>query len=73
VSTWNKSTVQVSCILIQDRPMALLISQDEIEVWVPRSLLEHISKRNNGFLVELKVDMPEWLANEKGLNYDYVE
>ena len=73
MNTWNKSTVRVNCILIQDRPMALLILQDEIEVWIPRSLLEHISKRDNGFLVELKVDMPEWLAEEKGLDYDCVE
>jgi len=53
--------------------MALLISQDENEVWVPRSLLDHISKRDNGFLTEMKVDMPEWLADEKGLDYEHVE
>lgn len=67
----------VRCIILEEREISLHIEQEQargatLRVWIPRSQLDHISKRGSsktGFGVDATIEMPEWLANDKGLDY----
>jgi len=69
----NEEMVKVRCLLIEERPKALLIRQAGSgyvkEAWIPKSILEHISKEmpdKNGWR-ECVITMPLWLAEQKRL------
>lgn len=74
----RQELVKVECVILKETDMALRISQPGLSaLWVPRSLLSHISKkpidnwcgRTSGFR-NAAIDMPQWLAKERGLDYE---
>jgi hypothetical protein len=65
--------VTVRCTIIEERELALCIEQSQarggsLRVWMPRSQLEHISKRQG--TMNSKLEVPEWLCIAKGLDYE---
>lgn len=73
----NSEPARVRCIILEERDISLCIEQAQargstLRVWLPRSQLEIISKKGSsktGFGVDATIEMPEWLANDKGLDY----
>ena len=68
----NPVLVIVECIIERETEKALLVQQDGVTVWIPRSQCSHISKRPhpNSFSLRLgKITLPEWLAEDKNLIY----
>ena len=64
---------RVKCIIIHRTEQAMLIRQGAKETWVPRSLCRtSILGRNkdNPSHKDATIDMPEWLAEEKGITYE---
>lgn len=70
--------VKVKCVIIKETDAALRVSQPgRSAIWIPRSPLNHISKRlvdnwsgrTSGFK-QATIDMPQWLAGKKGLDYE---
>ena len=65
-----KEPVTVRCTIIEEREMSLWIEQKQarngkLQVWIPRSPLNHISKREGE--MASTIEMPEWLCIAKGL------
>jgi hypothetical protein len=65
--------VTVRCTIVEERELALQIEQSHarggtLRVWVPRSQLEHIAKRQGA--MNSSITMPEWLAEAKGLDFE---
>jgi hypothetical protein len=68
--------VTVRCTIIEERELALCVEQSQagqagsgafrISVWLPRSQLYHISRREEAMNSEIA--MPQWLAVAKGLD-----
>lgn len=68
---------RVECIILEEREKSLHVRQEQprggnVDVWLPRSQLEHISKdgkdKETGH-VKARIEMPEWLADQNNLNY----
>ena len=61
----------IRCLLLEETNRAVLLSQGDRTVWLPRSQCDHITRLHRDdtsghFLVE--VEMPDWVAEEKGLS-----
>ena len=77
MSDYDNDPARVKCVIIRETEKALLIRQDQKEinatqeVWVPRSQCSHISKlgRNKTGFFDATIEMSEWLAEEKELDY----
>lgn len=71
----DREPALVRCEILEERERSIHILQrqargGEKREWLPRSQLEHISKRKNEEgKWEADIEMPEWLADEKGLDY----
>lgn len=67
----DKEPAIVRCRIVHETDKALLIEQGVTQTWIPRSQLDHISKKGKhakgGF--EAEIEMPEWLADDKGVEY----
>jgi hypothetical protein len=66
-----KEPAKIRCTIIEEREMSLWIEQKQprggtLRVWIPRSPLDHISKREGE--MTSTIEMPEWLAEAKGLD-----
>ena len=60
----NNKTVEVTVDIIHETDAALLVSDAGEEVWIPKSqITEEIPMSGNTSQLEI----PEWLALEKGL------
>lgn len=62
----------VKCVIIHRTELAMLLRQGTAEHWVPRSLcLTSILgfNKDNPMHKDATIEMPEWLAEEKGLSY----
>jgi hypothetical protein len=60
--------VSVRCTILEERDISLCIEQGGSRVWLPRSGCANISKRPGAMASSIEV--PEWLAEGKGLDYD---
>jgi hypothetical protein len=68
----SEETAKVKCVILEERRLAIQIEQKQgrnskIVVWIPRSQIQHVS-RQKGY--PTTIELPEWLAEEKGLNYE---
>ncbi len=66
----------VRCIILEEREISLHIQQDqarggEVRCWIPRSQIDHISKKGKNAKgdMEAEIEMTEWIAEQKGLDY----
>jgi hypothetical protein len=59
----NENTVRVDCIIKHETDRAVLIDNDDQELWLPKSVIE-IDKIGDGNAI---LFVPEWLAKNKGL------
>lgn len=62
----------VRCVIIHRTENAMLIRQGVKEFWVPRSLCRTSIlgfNKDNPSRRDATVEMPEWLAEEKGIDY----
>lgn len=59
----RSETFEITCELVAETPMAILVDDGDVEVWLPKSQIEFVLK--HGGLVE--VTAPEWLLSDKGL------
>lgn len=59
----------IPCRILDERPLALRIEQDGNQVWIPRSPCKRILKQapDATGAREATIEMPWWLAEEKGL------
>lgn len=70
----GRELCQVKCTIIDDsRDTSLQIEQRQarggkLVVWIPRSQIEHISKRAGD--MNTTIEMPLWLVESKGLDCD---
>jgi hypothetical protein len=70
----DRELCQVKCTILDDsRATALQIEQRQarggkLVVWIPRSQVEHISKRKGHMNTTLEI--PLWLVESKGLDGD---
>ena len=76
----NSFSVEVWCVILKETEMALQVQQaihgrheKSDPVWIPRSQLDHISKKGfnkeNRAHKDATITMPSWLAETKGINY----
>ena len=68
----DDTLVIVECVIEREIEKALLVQQDNVTAWIPRSYCYHISKRPHpdSFSLRLgKITLPEWLAEDKNLIY----
>ncbi len=59
----------IPCRILDERPLALRVEQNGNQVWIPRSPCKRIHKKAEhpaGGRVGT-IEMPWWLADEKGL------
>lgn len=59
--------VLVEAILLTDKPKAILIHKDGVDIWLPRSQIPYLSKDSEG---GIKIHIPDWLAKQKQLDYE---
>jgi hypothetical protein len=69
----RNNTVTIWCTILEERELALRVEQvqardNKLRAWLPRSQLHHLSKRKQP--METKIEMPEWLALDKGFDYE---
>ena len=72
----SQELAKVRCTILEDSRdtgLAFQIEQSQargaiLRVWIPRSQVEHISKRD-GVMASM-LELPEWLAEAKGLDYE---
>ena len=55
--------IQVDAIL-RETEKAMLVRQSDTQAWVPMSMVEKITRHPNG---TAEIRIPDWLADEKGL------
>lgn len=56
---------EITCELVAETPMAILVNDGDVEVWLPKSQIE--IERNGGQSGLVKVTAPSWLLSGKGL------
>lgn len=68
---YEREPAFVRCVIKREKAKAILIRQNELEVWLLRSQCFRISKiaKDDDGIWEVEIEMPEWLAEEKGLIY----
>lgn len=62
--------------LLDDRELAIRVVQKQardttsLEVWIPRSQISYMRKlgRDSKGMMEIVIEIPEWLATEKNLD-----
>lgn len=56
--------------LVEEREKAIKVKQGDLEVWLPRSQIKYLRKyaKEPDGRQEMVVDIPDWLADEKGLD-----
>lgn len=69
--------VKVYCVIMEERERSVRIIQEQArgavkDVFIPRSQIEHKSKNGKQVFggIEGNIEIPEWLAEEKGLDYE---
>lgn len=61
----NHDIIEVSVLLKHETDAAILVSEDgEKGIWIPKSKCEFSDSDVHGFVT---IELPEWLALEKGL------
>jgi hypothetical protein len=62
----NNTPFAVYVRVLIDRPhlKAIQVTDGTREAWLPKSLIKFLSRYNN--LREVEIEIPEWLAREKG-------
>ncbi len=61
----NKEEVELELELVHQTDSAYLLSDGDVEEWIPKSLVSSMEDGDEENMVI--VTMPEWLATEKGL------
>lgn len=65
IRSTDKNYVELEVEIVRETPMAILISYDTTEVWIPKSQIEDgPDKQANGLYL---IIVPEWLAFDKDL------
>lgn len=59
--------VTVSGVLVRQTDAAILVNVEDVEVWLPKSQIDYTEDAFPG--EEIDIVLPEWLANEKELDY----
>lgn len=57
---------EVACIIEQVRPKAVLVTDTVTKAWMPISQIENWDADEMAAGCEVVLDVPEWLAIEKG-------
>jgi len=57
--------VEITVEVIKETELAVLVTDGDEEVWLPKSHIETDEDFISGVAIEIAI--PEWLANEKGL------
>lgn len=57
--------VQVEGKFVRETDKAICINMDGEDMWIPLSLVDHVSKDKYG----CRVDVEEWFAEKEGLDY----
>jgi RNase P/RNase MRP subunit p29 len=60
----DEDTVEVEGVIINQTCMAVLLSTGDEEVWIPKSQIVSRDENKDGTTT---LEIPEWLAMEKGL------
>ena len=59
--------VELDVEVIRETDLAMLISYEEMEVWIPRSQIHTIFSPGVGESMHI-IEIPEWLAKQEGLS-----
>lgn len=85
MSRFEAEMVKVKCLLVERRELSINIRQIQairrgstrtigMEVWIPRSQVDHIivygTNKDDPSVKDATITIPEWLAEEKRLDYD---
>lgn len=57
-------TVWVEGTIVGKTEKAILFNDGDVEVWIPKSQVQDEDREESGLL---KIEIPEWLALDKGL------
>lgn len=57
--------VAIVCRIVGETPGALLVDDGRVEAWIPKSM---IRSRVSGAQGSVEIEIPEWLAEEKGVS-----
>lgn len=60
---YRSNTIECDVNLIKESEKAYLVSDGDYEVWIPKSQARLIYEKG----IPTKIELPEWLAMEKGL------
>lgn len=62
----------INCaMLLQDRDKAIQIEHKKVRAWIPKSQIDYQRKYpRTAAGQEITLKIPEWLAEEKGLDYE---
>jgi hypothetical protein len=65
----NRDYASIPCRIIEERPLSLRVEQAGSEFWLPRSQVKCISRHEDHPKGGRRatIEMPWWLAEEKGL------
>lgn len=61
----SQELIELSLDLVKKSDGALLVSDGDNEAWLPKSLIEYDEEPERGRSID--IELPEWLAIEKGL------
>lgn len=58
-----KNPFEITCELVAETPMAILVDDGDVEVWLPKSQISWELKHGG----KVEVTAPQWLLEREGL------
>lgn len=57
----------LECYIVRETKLAFLVRYSDVEYWLPKSEIDNASALASGDS-GVTISLPEWLANEKGID-----